>query len=449
MTVFVVPVAAAAVFIVGAYLITRGAPQSVTEVKVEAATLVSVILKKQYVKVDRNGTMVGYKTAYFGDVQVGSPPKTFSVVFDTGSGHLILPSSKCASEACTKHRQFDPAHSTTAVDIEHNGTPISSSAKKRDQVAIKFGTGEVVGDFVRDQACIGSDASLCMSLHVVQAIQMTTEPFALFDFDGVFGLGLEKLSLGARFNPFGQAAAQNAHLQPRFAVFLARSEEEGQSFISFGGHDERHASTALQWAPVALAHLGYWQVQIKTVHIGDTVLEECADGTCRAVLDTGTSLLAVPAEASRSMQRLLARRLPDEHRSAPADCRTVPGPELRFELDNGLIVTLTNEDYSRPAPVNVSVPKENGNATQDLYCRSMLLPVSMPPPLGPKIFIWGEPVLRKYYTVYDWGEKQIGFSPARRALDDTSPGAGTVMGAPPIGSLALGAPLASAASPAA
>merc|ERR1711974_492329 len=128
--------AGAAVVLIGGYWMT---PES--RVESESAPFLSVPLKKQYVKVDRNGTLVGYKTAYFGDVQVGSPPKTFSVVFDTGSGHLILPSSGCASEACTKHKQFDRAQSSTAVDIEHDGTPIASSAKKRDQVSIKFGTG--------------------------------------------------------------------------------------------------------------------------------------------------------------------------------------------------------------------------------------------------------------------------------------------------------------------
>merc|ERR1719277_1470946 len=44
------------------------------------------------------------------------------------------------------------------------------------------------------------------------------------------------------------------------------------------------------------------------------------------------------------------------------------------------------------------------------FCRPRLLPVRLPAPLGPKVFILGEPVLHRYYAVYDWGNKQVGFS---------------------------------------
>merc|ERR1719446_551106 len=43
------------------------------------------------------------------------------------------------------------------------------------------------------------------------------------------------------------------------------------------------------------------------------------------------------------------------------------------------------------------------------HCRPKMMPVSMPAPLGPKLFILGEPVLHRYYTVYDWSSPRIGF----------------------------------------
>lgn len=415
---------------------------------------VTVPLKKQYVPVSRNGSVVAYKTAYFGDVFVGSPQQAFTVVFDTGSGHLILPSLGCDTETCVKHRRFDRLASKTSQDIEHDGTPIPATATTRDQVSISFGTGQVVGEFIEDQTCIGADTAtpLCSSLRVVLANQMSPEPFGLFDFDGVLGLGLDALTLNQQFSFFGRMATENPTLQKLFSVFLSRDEESGLSSITFGGHDADRRTSEIQYAPVARDHLGYWQVQIKSVRIGENVLEDCQDGECHAVLDTGTSLLGVPRQSSRTMHHWLARPVPEELLSTDGsagavDCRGVPGADLVFELADGLIVTLAPEDYRRPAPVNVTVSN-----TSKPYCRSLLLPLDMKAPLGPKIFIWGEPMLRKYYTIYDWGQKRIGFANANHTTDvreategsNSTGNSGGGVGTPASGSLIPGAPLASA-----
>jgi len=60
----------------------------------------------------------------------------------------------------------------------------------------------------------------------------------------------------------------------------------------------------------------------------------------------------------------------------------------------------------------MSVPSKTGGPAA-VVCRASLLPVQMPT-LGPKVFIWGEPVLRRYYTVYHAGRKEIGFAVAKQ-----------------------------------
>jgi len=42
------------------------------------------------------------------------------------------------------------------------------------------------------------------------------------------------------------------------------------------------------------------------------------------------------------------------------------------------------------------------------------MPVNLKAPLGPDLFILGEPFLHRYYTVYDWQAQRIGFGTAAR-----------------------------------
>jgi hypothetical protein len=402
------------------------------------APLYNIPLQKQYVPVSKNNKTVAYKTAYFGKIQLGTPGENFTVVFDTGSGHFVLPRTSCQSETCAKHRRYDISKSSSAVDIEHTGTPIKPDAKDRDQVVVSYGTGKITGEFVEDVVCVGSLGPDCFPMRVVLATDMTEDPFGMFEFDGVMGLSLDALRLDPKFSFFGEMVAHRPSMVPQFSVFLSRHEDV-ESKISFGGYDKEKTSSEIRWAPVANAALGHWQVQIKQIRIGNTVLDECADGSCHAVVDTGTSLLGVPRLATRSMHHLLARRAPSDVNLDQIDCRKVPGHSIDFDLGD-LVVSLPVEDYSRPAPINMTNADKTSSS---LICRSLLLPVDMAPPLGPKLFIWGEPVLRRYLTVYDLAQKRVGFSLARQPVLAEVPqrSSGGSLGAPPEGSLLAGAPL--------
>lgn len=401
---------------------------------VTALPVSTIPLSKQYVPVVRQNRTVMYKTAYFGTIFVGLPNmQEFTVVFDTGSGHLLVPSSQCDSDTCKQHRQFDRDISQSAVDIDHDGREVDPDDDERDQVEIAFGTGEVVGDFVYDSVCLSDrsvDALLdepeaklgldvtnanddCIKVRVILARQMTHEPFHHFSFDGVLGLGLESLAVDPAFSFLGQYSRLNPNSPQVFGVYLSKSDDV-PSEISFGGHDERRTANPLQWVSVNQPELGYWQVRIKGITVGDEPFSLCDDGECVGIVDTGTSLMGVPKQSVNALNRELARQVDDA--TDDLDCRDFPGPDLVFHFES-FSISLSAEDYSRPAPTRVQNSTDNEML---VICRATLLPVEMGAPMNSKTFIIGEPALSKYYTAYDWGQKRIGFAPSLHAQAPSS-----------------------------
>lgn len=396
-----------------------------------AAPLAIVQLEKQYVPYKKAGQVVAFKPAYFGYIYVGYPrQQRFTVVFDTGSGHLFVPSTKCTTRTCKSHRRFDRRDSISAVELDHTGAPIPADGKDRDQVSISFGTGDVLGDFVRDFVCLSSSdnsSSLmasppkdCLKVRVITATEMTDEPFSEFAFDGVLGLGLGALAVDPEFSYFGELAKQETLQEPRFGFFLSRNDGT-PSEIAFGGHDERRVSEPLQWAKVLKPELGHWQVRIQSVKVAGVPLPLCESGTCVGIVDTGTSLLGAPKKHIRDIHLKLARKVPGDPEKL--DCRDIAGPELTFDLGD-FEISLGAEDYSRPAAMRIQ-----SQSGAQVVCRATLLGVDMSVDgHNPLTFILGEPILRKYYTAFDWNKQEIGFalakqpSPERKSEESSSHG---------------------------
>jgi len=343
----------------------------------------STVMHRQTFRVDQKAnSKVVHKTAYYGQLDVGSPRQSFTVVFDTGSGNLMVPSTYCHSNACTMHKQFDRKASNTAIDIQADGSR-SEKGAARDQITVTFGTGEISGVFVKDDACIGN---LCTPLQFVGATDETDDPFTSFKFDGVLGLALEEMSQAPEFNFMGLLAKNKGLKKPIFSVFLSDNDDE-ESEITFGDVRKDHMGSEMFWQPVS-RDTGYWQVQIEDITISNKKQALCAD--CQVAVDTGTSQLAGPTDVINELSSRL---------NVQKDCSNYEQlPDLGFVMD-GHILNLKAQDY---------VDKGSDG------CEVSLMPLDVPPPNGP-LFIFGDPFLRKYYTAYDRASKKVGFATAVHA----------------------------------
>lgn len=415
----------------------------------ETAQPLVVSLRREAVPVRRHGEVVSFKTSYSGAMRVGSPPQDFRVVFDTGSAHVVVPAAECESQSCRTHQRYNMSASKTALPINMDGSVVGPDDLS-DQVAIAFGTGEVTGEFVKESVCLGSaegSQGLCVNVFAVAAVEMSAEPFKSFGFDGIMGLGLSRLALSENFSFFEQVANSEQLRSPSFGFFLSEGEDGETSEIAFGGYSPARVLEPFSWSPVAMPEQGHWMVDILALRVNGEELDICKDGTCRGVVDTGTSHLGIPAPYDKQLGALLT-----QSSDSDSDCRLANAPTLELML-HGRTLSLGPRDYMRRMPlqdgVNVSsergvsllqnvtlrqagvssrsqnlrsgtnssdggndeeVVNEKPPANASWHCRPRLMPVSMRKPLGPKFFILGEPILHRYYTIFDWKRLKIGFA---------------------------------------
>lgn len=146
---------------------------------------------------------------------------------------------------------------------------------------------------------------------------------------------------------------------------------------------------------------------MEEINVGSAATGLCGRNGCKVAVDTGTSMLAAPSKVVDGLKKRL---------QVMTDCSNRRDlPDLSFTVGN-LTLTLTPQEYV---------------VSRGLGCRLALMALDIPPPRGP-LFIFGDPLLRKYYTVYDYTNMRIGFGVAKHGLEETrkdpmKPGAAVLM----------------------
>lgn len=365
------------------------------------------------------------RTFYVGDIHVGGAEgetrsQTLRVLFDVSSGQVILDSTRCQAMPCLMHTRYAPRSFTDiSVDGRLVKNGMTGGSAEVGIALLGLGEGSVSGDFVRDRICL---ANKCFDMNLLVATNMSLAPFARTPFDGVIGLGLKGLSINQGFNFFGRLAAA-ARLSPQFAFYIPSEGASDTAELTLGGHNAARLASPLAWVPVMNPKDVFWQVWIKEVRVGNWTFDACEGSGCPGAIDTSSSYMGVP---SAILDRLAGNG---------GICGRAANPDLHLTLSTGTVLTLTAKDY---------VGRDGEQ------CASLLYPVDAPiieragqfvqgketvrqGGLDPQTFILGEPLLRRYYTVFDWESAQIGF--------------GLAVGSAPVEAPAQQAVAAAAATP--
>ncbi|KAJ2454143.1 aspartic proteinase precursor [Coemansia sp. RSA 2336] len=251
--------------------------------------------------------------SYYGEIEMGTPPQRFRVVFDTGSSDFWIPSIECDSTACETHSRFSHSNSSS---YKTSHVPFS----------LNYGSGGLIGQVGADKLHIGNVT--VEDVHVGLATHMSRF-FRTARFDGVFGLGFPGLSRIQSQTPL-YAMVQAGLLEKPIFSFWVREGHGGQHAggeVVLGGVNSQRFEGDGRVLPIVRKM--YWEVELNGLLIDNYPVPSISSQT--AIIDTGTSLIVLPAiDADVVNQALGAVPLYDEYGLYAIDCRKSNKPPVKF-----------------------------------------------------------------------------------------------------------------------
>lgn len=314
---------------------------------------------------------------YFGTVEIGTPPQSFEVIFDTGSSNLWVPKvgcSHCGLPFISHKSKYDDAKSST---YEANG----------DDFEIMYGSGSVKGFFSKDDVTLAED----IVIREVEFAEITDAgglgmAYSIGKFDGILGLGFTSISVGGVPTVFEEAIKQNKVDQPIFAFYLG-DNQPGE--LTFGGYDSSKFEGDLAY--VKLESATYWEISVDSIAAGEYTN---GGGPTTAIVDSGTSLITGPKAEIRKLATAMGATA-NFMGEYTVDCATVPDlPDVVF--------TIGGTEYTIPGPATIIQAQST--------CLFAFMPLDIPS--GPQ-WILGDVFMRQYYTVFNYLDQTVGFAKAK------------------------------------
>lgn len=323
------------------------------------------------------------QTLYSGQVKIGSSLQTFEVVFDTGSSYLWVPSSSCTT--CQEQ----------GLTESFNCDDSSSCDSLGEEIDIEYGTGMLTGVLVEDNVQLGDyTAEDQIFIDVTEVAD-----FDSFGSNGILGLGLSS-SAGETSTLIDNLKDQGEISNRIFSFYLGGKNGSYLPQFTIDGYDERLIQNGSNLTYCTVTDSYYWGVDINSIKI-ETSLKETAylfDSSknktiTKAIADTGTSLLVIDPETFNLLYEYIYSEL---------SC---------FLLEGYIICNENNLTKYPNITINIcgnELVLDPTDYLEQYFDDYILLIESYE--FG--YIILGDTFLRKFYTVFDMENNQIGFAVA-------------------------------------
>lgn len=324
--------------------------------------------------------------SYYGELSVGTPPQKLTVIFDTGSSDLWVPtaqavtSSSCSEMALTEHPKHVYCHN------------LSDTFEKNCSVfSITYGSGPVSGYSSEDVVTIGSYELPNFTFAEVTDASGLGSSWCLNDADGICGMAFGSLADG-KPTPMG-ALVQSGQLPESVFAFYLGGNSPGELVI--GGVDPDHYTG--EFVNVPLTSETYWQVELKDVTLAG---QGHFTSVHNAIIDSGTSLIVGQSEDIAQLMSQIGAA-PSIQGGYTMDCNTLP---------QSLSVNFNIAGHDFPLYMSDLVVERNGN--------TCLLGFEGSDMAAGDMWILGDVFMRRYYVKFDWCRTQVGIAQAKASSSD-------------------------------
>ncbi|GAA5869838.1 hypothetical protein JCM3774_000510 [Rhodotorula dairenensis] len=316
------------------------------------------------VKKRQQATLTNYLDGSYwgGKIEIGTPPQTFDVDFDTGSSDLWVP-----GEGVTGYTTFDVSASSTAKNASRN-------------FAAVYGDGSIViGPVFQDTITV---AGLTAKQAWFSPINTMGASFEGSPVDGIVGMGFEALS-NMEEPPFFTSLVEQGAVAKNVFSFTLGEGDEGELYL--GGSDNSKYSGEIVSTPVI--HEGYWMVQGGALVNGNRTSQDA-----NMVIDTGTTLVvAPPAEADAFFAQIPSAQ-PFQNGYYSYDCNATFTAQLEF------------------GGIKYKIPEKYMNLGLTARGSSQCVAGVVGQDIGIDAWVVGDVFLRTVYSVFDASAMTVGFA---------------------------------------